>query len=37
MARKGERGCYGNLSSNVLLFARGPLLIDFHLQEEKTN
>lgn len=37
MARKGEGGCYRNLSSNMLLFAHGPLLIDFHLQEQKTN
>lgn len=24
MARKGEGGCYRNLSSNMLLFAHGP-------------
>jgi len=37
MARKRECGCYRNLPGNTSLFALGPLLIDFHLQEQKTN
>lgn len=37
MAARGEHGCYRDLSSTMLLFAHGSLLLNFHLQEQKTS